>query len=234
MHLFKKKRSKLEDETPNFWTSYADILAALLLTFILLLMIVIFDYKDVLFKTKTEIDSVTGLREQIVGELQTKFSGTQLKLKIDPQTGAIRFEDRIFFENNKYEIDQKGIDFLKEFVPAYISILLDEKFRDHISEIIIEGHACKDNDDSDAAYLYNLKLSQNRAAAVMYQIFDPEFPKFQYRETLKSKITANGRSFSNPILVNGVPNKDESRRVEFKFRLKDEAMMDALQAKFKE
>ena len=46
---------------------------------------------------------------------------------------------------------------------------------------------------------------------------------------LQSIVTANGRSYSNPIYNDdGTVNMDASRRVEFKFRLKDEEMVEEM------
>jgi len=45
--MFVKKRDVFfgrEEESPNFWISYSDIMAALILIFILLLSLVILDY----------------------------------------------------------------------------------------------------------------------------------------------------------------------------------------------
>lgn len=42
-------------------------------------------------------------------------------------------------------------------------------------------------------------------------------------------LTANGRSWSNPIYnTDGTINDNQSRRVEFKFRLKDDEMIEEL------
>ena len=47
--------------------------------------------------------------------------------------------------------------------------------------------------------------------------------------SLQEKLTANGRSESNLILdENGNENSDASRRVEVKFRLKDDEMIQEL------
>ena len=46
---------------------------------------------------------------------------------------------------------------------------------------------------------------------------------------LQSYLTVNGHSMANPVLdANGNVDKDASRRVEVKFRLKDEEMIDEL------
>jgi chemotaxis protein MotB len=131
----------------------------------------------------------------------------------------------VFFDKNSSTVSAKGVDYLEDFIPKYIEILMSDQFRDEIAQIIVEGHT-----DSDGGYLYNLQLSQDRALAVAQQVFAPNFPKFKYQEELKTVITANGRSFSVPILdKNGEMDPDKSRRVEFKFRLKDEQLLEKLQ-----
>ena len=49
------------------------------------------------------------------------------------------------------------------------------------------------------------------------------------QKVLQEKLTANGRSESNLILdENGQEDRDASRRVEVKFRLKDDEMIQEL------
>lgn len=51
----------------------------------------------------------------------------------------------------------------------------------------------------DSGYMYNLGLSQDRALSVVeYCLSDSSLSKEQ-KEQLRSVITANGRSFSNPV-----------------------------------
>ena len=48
-------------------------------------------------------------------------------------------------------------------------------------------------------------------------------------QELEKYLTVNGHSMANPVLdANGNVDKDASRRVEVKFRLKDEEMIDEL------
>ena len=54
-------------------------------------------------------------------------------------------------------------------------------------------------DSTDSGYMYNLGLSQDRALSVVeYCLSDSSLSKEQ-KEQLRSVITANGRSFSNPV-----------------------------------
>ncbi len=80
--------------------------------------------------------------------------------------------------------------------------------------------------------MYNLELSQKRAFEVVKYILSDEFGQLtkEENEVLKSMLTANGRSFSNPIMKEDRNiDVEKSRRVEFKFRLKDEEMIYQMQ-----
>ena len=79
--------------------------------------------------------------------------------------------------------------------------------------------------------MYNLELSQQRALSVAKYCLDEEtsvLSKEQIAE-LQTIVTANGRSYSDPVYNDdGSVNMDASRRVEFKFRLKDEEMVEEM------
>jgi chemotaxis protein MotB len=221
-----------EGEKESFWVSYTDLMSALLVIFALVLMITIYntqsayEEKEAAINEKNQmIEEVIGVKSEIIQELIKAFKDSDLALEVDPQTGAIRFSGGVFFDSNSSKVSAKGRTYLEQFIPQYINILLSDRFRDEISQIIVEGHT-----DTAGGYLYNLKLSQDRALSVVEQVFQPNFPDFKYKEELKSVITANGRSFSIPILKkDGKIDANKSRRVEFKFRLKDDQLLDQLQ-----
>lgn len=205
--------------------SYSDLMSALLLIFALLLMMNIFGNQTEIEAKDQMIEEVLGIKTRIIEELSQAFQDSNLEMEIDPQTGAIRFSSGVFFGFNSSEITEEGRNNLQSFVPQYMSILLSDEFREHISQIIIEGHT-----DHEGSYLYNLTLSQNRSVAVVEEIFSDTFPKFNGKENLRALITANGRSFTDPIYSeNDEIDSEKSRRVEFKFRLKDEEMLKEIQ-----
>lgn len=221
-----------EGEKESFWVSYTDLMSALLVIFALVLMITIYntqsayEEKEAAINEKNQmIEEVIGVKSEIIQELIKAFKDSDLALEVDPQTGAIRFSGGVFFNSNSSQVSVNGRTYLEQFIPQYINILLSDRFRDEISQIIVEGHT-----DTAGGYLYNLKLSQDRALSVVEQVFQDEFPDFKYKEELKSVITANGRSFSIPILKkDGTIDANKSRRVEFKFRLKDDQLLEQLQ-----
>ena len=131
----------------------------------------------------------------------------------------------ILYDRSAYKLKSDGRKFLDRFLPIYIGVLFGDDFREDIAEIIIEGHT-----DTESGYMYNLGLSQQRALSVVEYILSDSSLSSSQKEQLRSIITANGRSFSNPVYNDkGKVDAARSRRVEVKFRLKDEEMILELQ-----
>ena len=173
-----------------------------------------------------KLDKLVGVRTEIIEALVQEFAETDLKVAIDEKTGAITFDESILFSFGNAELKETGKEFLDEFFPRYVYILQLDQFRDYIAEIIIEGHT-----DSVGSYLTNLSLSQNRALAVArYCLADDGKMLDEWEvDTLRPIVTANGRSYSNLIYnEDGTENADASRRVEFKFRLTEEEMINEM------
>lgn len=216
---------KIKEEENHYWMSYSDLMSALLLIFALLLMVNMFGNQTELEAKDKMIEEVLGVKTRLIEELSKSFSDSNLEMQIDPQTGAISFASGVFFKYDSSELSKEGIKNLHSFVPAYIKVLLSDEFHDHISQIIIEGHT-----DQEGSYLYNLELSQNRSFSVVEEIFSEGFPKIDEKEELRALITSNGRSYTVPVFNDkGEIDSDQSRRVEFQFRLKDEEIIEKIQ-----
>lgn len=225
MRRGRRKNNHYYDENANhYWMSYSDLMSALLLVFALLLMVNILGNQTEMEAKDKMIEDVLGVKSRLIEELNHAFKDSNLEMEIDPQTGAILFSSGVFFDYDSYVLSSKGKKNLKSFVPQYIKILLSDEFKDYISEIIIEGHT-----DQKGSYLYNLELSQKRAFSVVEEIFSKDFPDFKGKEDLKSLITSNGRSFMVPKYSNNKIDDERSRRVEFKFKLKDEEIIRNIQ-----
>ncbi|MBR6027812.1 MAG: OmpA family protein [Clostridia bacterium] len=174
------------------------------------------------------IDSLVGLRTRIIQSLSVELRANNINATVDPTTGDIILESAIFFDTNKYEIKKSGQRMLNTFLPVYLSVLLSDEYRDYVGEIIIEGHTDSSGSDKPDGYISNLKLSQNRALAVTEYCLSivPDSQKYMLQQIL----TAKGRSYNDLVYkqtASGewVEDKAASRRVEFKFSLKDAEMI---------
>ena len=168
-----------------------------------------------------QIDELIGIRTTIIRELSSSLSKANMKATVDPTTGDIVLDSSVFFETGKSVIKEEGQELLNRFIPVYLSVLLQDKYKDYLGEIIIEGHT-----DSSGSYESNLKLSQDRALQVaLYCLNMPSLTRSQ-KQMLQSILTAKGRSYSDLVYnEDGTENQDASRRVEFKFSLKDAEMI---------
>ena len=172
---------------------------------------------------QAKLDDIIGVRSELVEALKAEFENDELSIAVDEQTGAITFDSNIMFDYNKDTLTDSGKEFLDEFLPRYVNILLGEKYRPYVSEILIEGHT-----DTDGNYIFNLDLSQKRAYSVAEYCMsdDTNVLSDEALEALRSVVSVTGRSYSSPIYdESGEVDMVASRRVEFLFRLKDEEMI---------
>ena len=170
------------------------------------------------------IDELIGIRTTIIRELSASLSASNMKATVDPNTGDIVLDSSVFFETGKSAIKEEGQELLNRFIPVYLDVLLQDKYADYLGEIIIEGHT-----DSSGSYESNLKLSQDRALQVALYCLDmPSLTRAQ-KLKLQEILTAKGRSYSDLVYnEDGTENPDASRRVEFKFSLKDAEMISEM------
>ena len=154
------------------------------------------------------------------------FPKNNINVDIDAQTGALTLEASVMFDYDQAELTDAGKQALEQILPIYCKVLLQDDYMKYLAEIIIDGYT-----DTDGDYSYNLQLSQQRSLAVAQYLLDIQgnFLDATQSQNLEKYLTVNGHSMANPVLdSDGNVDKDASRRVEFKFRLKDEEMIDEL------
>ena len=177
-----------------------------------------------MLRYQQRIDDMIGVRSQIIQDLTLALSRANLGASVDKDTGDITLESTVFFESNSYNIKEEGRELLSRFLPVYLDVLMRPEYSDYVGEIIIEGHT-----DDAGSYMTNLKLSQNRALSVAEFCLTQLNLSSRQVSLLQQLLTAKGRSYSDLIRnADGTVNRDASRRVEFKFRLKDSEMIQEM------
>ena len=179
-------------------------------------------YDDLLVKLqsqKAKIKSLTGIKLKVIAALKEALGK---KIAIDKKTGSLRLASNILFDKGSAELKDEAKAQLKEAFEEYVGTLVtDPRIKSHLDKIIIEGHT-----DSDGGYLYNLDLSQRRAFAVMNYLLSLDFAR---EHNLKPLLVASGRAYLDVIKHSGEEDKDASRRIEIKFRLKNEDAMHEIE-----
>ena len=154
----KRKNRKIMD----YWQSYSDMMAALLLVFILIVFAVIQrlqTQQDEIAAKQAIVDKQKITIEKLGGDADggmTKFEEMEQKvskiigvkaeiiedlrkelnnvnLEIDGQTGAIQFDSEILFDTDKADLKTSGKKELDRFMKGYFKVLLNDKFRNHIA-----------------------------------------------------------------------------------------------------
>lgn len=291
-----KRRNREAFSEPSFWQSYSDMMAALLLIFVLIIAITLAIYKQKttdleqtrldlfaaqeeldaarldleqsyadleqsnaeleaslaelqtayaqteltqeelnkayleianaqqeLATTKSELQDIVGIRTDIIGALQKAFQNSNMK--VDAQTGSITFSSDVLFQYDSDNLTAESKETLKEIIPMYLEVLLQDEYREYIAEIIVEGHT-----DTDGGYMYNMELSYDRANAVAtFCLNERNGLNKKQIEQLQELLTVNGKSCSEPIYkANGDVDMPASRRVEIKFRLKEDELIEKI------
>ena len=173
-----------------------------------------------------KIDAIIGVKAEVVESLRREFAANNVNVDIDSKTGALTLDANVMFEYDSAELTPEGMAALRQVLPAYCRVLLSEEYKPYLAEIIIDGYT-----DDEGDYAYNLMLSQNRSLAVANYLLEIEGQFLSGSESidLLDYLTVNGHSESNPVLdAQGNVDQDASRRVEVKFRLKDEEMITEL------
>ena len=174
---------------------------------------------------QAQIEQLVCLKTKIIASLSEALKEADVSATVDPTNGSIALESDVLFATGQYVLTEEGKRRIDDFLPVYLDVLFSDEYRPYIAEIIIEGHT-----DSRGPYINNLLLSQQRAAAVANYVLSDSYTGIsrEHRDFMRTVATANGRSYSDPVLVNGVEDMDASRRVVFKFRLTDENMIEQL------
>lgn len=230
----------LADENP-FSLSLGDLMAGLLLIFILVLSFLMLDLMEK-EKSDDEIQQVllkiftdyAALRQNLHLALETEFENDlrQWNALLDRETLSVRFrEPEVLFDQGKADVKSDFKKMLDDFFPRYVQILKRPEYVNAIAEIRIEGHTSSEWSEDvtpEEAYIFNMELSQDRTRSVLQYVL--QIPKIsESKDWLQQQLTANGLSSSKLITyLNSTENSEESRRVEFRVRTNAEKQLEKI------
>ena len=179
-----------------------------------------------LAEQQQRIDNIIGVKADVIEALKQEFASNNMTVEIDENNGALVMDSSVLFDYDETELSDAGKEVLGQVLPIYCNVLLNSDYYPYLAEIIIDGYT-----DSSGGYEYNLELSQKRYLAVAEYLLElsGNFLSEDNQALLRQNLTVNGHSSSNLILdAEGKEDADASRRVEVKFRLKDEEMIEEL------
>ena len=193
-----------EEEHSNFWPTFTDLLATVLMVVIMFLI--------------SSESMVGGVEQDIAKNVNNSVKKTLnengVPIEVDKETGNITFGETTLFDTDSYELKPEAKEILKGFIPQYVETIYKD-YGEYISKIIVEGHT-----DDVGTYIYNLDLSQKRAFSVVNYIVGEEIGDYKFKDKLPKDIVAIGRSKAENIEnTDGSINREKSRRVEIKYEV---------------
>jgi len=184
------------------------------------------DDQKAAFRLQTsQLGSMVGVKAEIISEVSSSLSRRGMSATVDPTSGDIMISSKeLTFETNSAKLTADSKAFLDRFVPVYLEVLLRPEYADYLGTIIIEGHT-----DMSGTYERNMELSQERALEVLLYIRSMYASNSFVQSRLDTLLVAMGKGYSDPVYNSfGYPDPDASRRVEFKFSLRDAEMIEEI------
>ncbi len=181
------------------------------------------------FRIQTsQLGSMVGVKAEIISEVTSALNAKRVTASVDPNSGDIVIDSRMLtFETNKAELSAQSKQFLDTFIPVYLDVLMRPEYADYLGSIIIEGHT-----DKSGSYERNMELSQERALEVLLYIRSMYENDSAILARLDDILVATGKGYSDPVYYTyggaRYVDQDASRRVEFKFGLRDAEMIEEI------
>ena len=166
-NTFRRKRKSSSEAEKPFWISYADLMTAMMVLFLVAMAITIFAIRESIERPMRE--RVDGIR-QVCKDLKDRLDKIQhIEFACDEENNRISFGEAGRFATNSYQLPPAASEAIAKMVPEILAVAEEARGRQWISRVVVEGYT-----DDTGGYLYNLHLSLQRSEWVMCMLMDPE------------------------------------------------------------
>lgn len=223
MALLLRKSNIEEGDNNVFWVTMSDLLLGLAIIFMTLFVLAITGFTQETVSQKQQ-------QMEVNKELIEKLKEANIDAQVDTLTGDIKISDLELFETGSYNLSKNGKKYLDKLVPIYINTIFSkDDVINQIENIVVQGHTDSQSyagiKNPDVQYMKNMSLSLQRANAVAEYMFQTAYDR-QYGDKLKKILVVEGKSYSEPVLVNGKEDYNKSRRVELRLKTKKFDIID--------
>lgn len=225
MSIKGRRQSNNGSEENIFWVTMSDLLLGLAVVFITLFVVAMTGFsQQTIQQQKAQME--------VSNKISDQLKQSEVSADVDKMTGSLKISDVELFELGSWVLSDKGKKLLDKLTPIYInSIFADKELAEEIEYIIVQGHTDSQMfagvKSKDEQFIKNMDLSLKRANAVAEYMFKTNYDK-QYSDKFRKILVVEGKSYNEPILVNGVEDYGKSRRVELKLKVKDWNVSTAL------
>lgn len=194
----RSRKYKTTAEEQSYWPSFVDIMTTVSLVFFFIMIV----SSGI---NKMFVDNIVDKRQKLYDSIQAKLDANNVDkntISFDKEKGTIAIKTETFFDQNKSELKQDGINVANTLSPIFYELLSDKQISPEIDYIEVVGHT-----DYIGNTIDNRKLSTERAMSFLNTLVP-------MNSTLENdygqKFKASGMS---EFEVNN--NKEERDRIEY-------------------
>lgn len=210
----RSKGGPRDDAEKPFWISYADLMTALMVLFLVVMCVTLLSVtKTVTAREREEAEHRKDI-EQLLDRFQQVTAQEQFRgVTIDRTRMVVDFGPRAQFPFGKSTLTPEQSKLLRAFVPAILAKANDEIGKKVLKQIVVDGFT-----DKKGSYLSNLDLSLQRSQRVLCALFSPPLPDERQMtaeelEQIRALFMVGGYSFNA-----SKDTDEESRRIEMRLQ----------------
>lgn len=203
----KKSKSRDEAEKP-FWISYADLMSALMVLFLVVMTVSML----AITKKVSSADELEKERQDAIAQILKNIGEISPDVIIDKSDFRIKFiNEHSGFAKGDWQLTDSDTSFLRSYVSKLLVKTSDPLSKRWIKRYVVEGYT-----DKTGTYLFNLDLSLKRSESLICVLLaKDQNSDFILKEDELSQIRdmfmIGGFAFNNPK-----DTEKESRRIEIR------------------
>jgi len=212
-----KRGGKEEGERP-FWISFADLMTALMVVFLLVMSVALLavtkEVSDAQIRQESRKKEIQYLLSQLKSDA-AQFVGVVVH-DDDFQNPFIDFGTMATFDTDRSQLTQEQSTYLRRVIPTILAMANTDKGRRWFKQVVIEGYT-----DRTGRYLHNLDLSLRRSERLVCVLLDSpppeEAPLTEDQKSLVKRLFLVGGYSSNSAKA----DLALSRRIELKLKFRE-------------
>lgn len=202
-----------EEAEKPFWISYADLMTALMVLFLVVMSVALLAVTKTVTEREKKKAAYDAAVEQLLDNVE-KAVDRFPEVTLDRERRVIDFGRRALFPVDDYRLTSEQARHLRTFVPEVLAIASSPLGQQLLKRVVVEGFT-----DQTGTYLYNLNLSLQRSQSVLCALFavaeaDEQALSASQLADIRDLFLVGGFSYNSARAT-----ADESRRVELRLEL---------------
>lgn len=201
------KRGNRDEAEKPFWISFADLMTALMILFLVVMAVALVAVTTAARKAQSEADT----RQKYISDCVSKFDATarEYGITMDTRRFIISFSEQASFNINVYVLSPAQEAAIRDFTSRMLKLTNEFSCAQVLKRFVVEGYT-----DKTGSYLENLSLSLKRSQSVLCALLATKGEKLlteQEKHEVRDRFLVGGYSFNA-----AKDTLEASRRVEMR------------------